>query len=140
VRAALVLAVLHGLALVACAFLPLPAAVIAVVGVGISGIKSAVALIALPHRPVQTWLLGDDGTLRGLTASGEGATFEVLGARVLAAWLVVVGVRSTGAAGRRRHWLLLVGGDQGDSALREWRIWLKWRGAPARIGAPSENC
>jgi len=125
---ALLVGSIHGLATLAVlAALPTAAAAFCVAGVALSAIVHMARALQRSPRSIRELALHPDGRVAWRDGLGEWhVTGRVHGA-ALAPWLTVLGLRDAGG----RVWPLLLAPDAaGADALRELRVWLRWRAQP----------
>jgi hypothetical protein len=131
---ALLVGSMHGLAIFAVLIaLPSAAAALCIVGVALSAVIQVSRALQLSPRSVHELTLRPDGRADWRDGSGQWHVAHRVNGAAFGPWLTVVGLRDPG----KRLWPLLLVADAADpDALRELRVWLRWRaqsGTRARV-------
>ena len=112
--------------------LPWAAAVLCGVGVAISAVVQVSRALQLSPRSVHELALHPDGRAAWRDGSGQWHRARGVYGAALGPWLTVVGLCDA----EKRCWPLLLAADAADpDALRELRVWMRWR---AQSGTPAQ--
>ena len=116
---------LHGLALLAVGVsldgIPL---ILAVSGVILSGGWCIARALLLPSKSIVSFSIMPDGSVTWVDRGGRMASAVIIRTGWVSEYLVILRFQGADAV---REWLILLPDSAGREALRQLRVWLRWR-------------